>query len=251
MRGKALPNFTSYLRRKPAMHPSGGFAAITGLRCPHHAAHAEACLHSATAAPAPSRFLRRRRRSTPQPLAGEPFKRQTPKSLPCKGRWMRRKAQTEGCGALPCQYPSGPAQTFPAGVNACPTIQGIRAHNRGQQATAAPDHRNACVGPMLLRGAVRRSNRRSIAAPCHLSPKDAPPAKKEKVPGWQIPGSLLRRLVSYAQARAARQGRGVPFSGSAGAGAPISPKSRAAFCCGWGGAACAVPWPRSGGCARG
>ena len=172
-------------------------------------------------------------------------------SLPCKGRWMRRKAQTEGCGALPCQYPSGPAQTFPASVNACPTIQGIRAHNRGQQATAAPDHRNACVGPMLLRGAVRRSNRRSIAAPCHLSPKDAPPAKKEKVPGWQIPGSLLRRLVSYAQARAARQGRGVPFSGSAGAGAPISPKSRAAFCCGWGGAACAAPWPRSGGCARG
>ena len=55
------------------MHPSGGFAAITGLRYPHHAAHAEACLHSATAAPAPSRFLRRRRRSTPQPLAGEPF----------------------------------------------------------------------------------------------------------------------------------------------------------------------------------
>ena len=47
--------------------------AITGLRYPHHAAHAEACLHSATAAPAPSRCIRRRRRSTPQPLAGEPF----------------------------------------------------------------------------------------------------------------------------------------------------------------------------------
>ena len=36
-------------------------------------------------------------------------------SLPCKGRWMRRKAQTEGCGALPCQYPSGLAQAPPGG----------------------------------------------------------------------------------------------------------------------------------------
>ena len=137
-----LPGFVGYLRRKPAMHPSGGFAAITGLRCPHHAAHAEACLHSATAAPAPSRCIRRRRRSTPQPLTGEPFKRQSPQSLPCKGRWMRRKAQTEGCGALPCQYPSGPAQTFPAGVNARPTIQGAYGrHGRRRQAAASP-----CVG---------------------------------------------------------------------------------------------------------
>ena len=56
------------------MHPSGcALRRITGLRYPHHTAHAEACLHSATATPAPSRFLRRRRRSTPQPLAGEPF----------------------------------------------------------------------------------------------------------------------------------------------------------------------------------
>ena len=46
--------------------------------------------------------------------------RQLPIKPPCKGRWMRRTAQTEGCGALPCQYPSGPAQTFPAGVNARP-----------------------------------------------------------------------------------------------------------------------------------
>ena len=60
--------------RKAAMHPSVcALRRITGLRYPHHTAHAEACLHSATAAPAPSRFLRRRRRSTPQPLAGEPF----------------------------------------------------------------------------------------------------------------------------------------------------------------------------------
>ena len=30
------------------------------------------------------------------PLTGEPFRRQFPQSLPCKGRWVRRKAQTEG-----------------------------------------------------------------------------------------------------------------------------------------------------------
>ena len=172
-------------------------------------------------------------------------------SLPCKGRWMRRKAQTEGCGALPCQYPSGPAQTFPAGVNACPTIQGIRAHNRGQQATAAPDHRNACVGADASTGGSSPLKSPQYSRPLSPFAERCAARKKEKAPGWQIPGSLLRRLVSYAQARAARQRRGVPFSGSAGAGAPISPKSRAAFCCGWGGAACAAPWPRFGGCAHG
>ena len=71
--GWAVQDFEGYLLLKPAMHPSVGSAAITGLRSPHHVAHAEACLHSATAAPAPSRCIRRRRRSTPQPLAGEPF----------------------------------------------------------------------------------------------------------------------------------------------------------------------------------
>ena len=86
----------------------------SGLRCPHRTARAEARLCSATAKPAPSRFLRRRRRSTPQPLAGEPFKRQTPKSLPCKGRWMRRKAQTEGCiAAWRQKCPAKPGRTLP------------------------------------------------------------------------------------------------------------------------------------------
>ena len=85
------------LAKAGSRHPSVGFADITGLRCPHRAACAEAHLRSATAAPAPSRCIRRRRRSTPQPLTGEPSGRQSPQSLPCKGRWMRRKAQTEGC----------------------------------------------------------------------------------------------------------------------------------------------------------
>ena len=94
--------------------PQSAGADITGLRCPHRAACAEAHLRSATAAPAPSRCIRRRRRSTPQPLTGEPFKRQSPQSLPCKGRWMRRKAQTKGCiAALRRKYPVKSGRTLP------------------------------------------------------------------------------------------------------------------------------------------
>ena len=54
-------------------------------------------------------------RPTPTaPLTGEPFRRQSPKSLPCKGRWMRRKAQTEGCiAALSYRYPSKPGRPLP------------------------------------------------------------------------------------------------------------------------------------------
>ena len=48
------------------------------------------------------------------PLAGEPFRRQSPKSLPCKGRWMRRRAQTEGCiAALRHRYPANPGRALP------------------------------------------------------------------------------------------------------------------------------------------
>src|SRR5699024_5983034 len=41
---------------------------MSGLRCPHHAARLERRLHSATAAPAPPRCIRRRRRSASQPF---------------------------------------------------------------------------------------------------------------------------------------------------------------------------------------
>ena len=93
--------------RFPAQPPSG-------LRCPHRTARAEARLCSATAAPAPSRFLRRRRRSTPQPLAGEAVKQLPPqKASPVRGGGIA-SAMTEGCGAWPRQYPSGSPQTFPA-----------------------------------------------------------------------------------------------------------------------------------------
>ena len=100
MRGRFLARFAGYLRRRAAMHPSG-CAAITGLRSPHHAAHAEACLHSATAAPAPSRFLRRRRRSTPQPLTGEPFQTAAArKASPVRGGGCAARRRRKG--AAPC-----------------------------------------------------------------------------------------------------------------------------------------------------
>ena len=48
------------------------------------------------------------------PLTGEPSGWQSPQSLPCKGRWMRRKAQTEGCIAgLRQKYPARPGRTLP------------------------------------------------------------------------------------------------------------------------------------------
>ena len=93
------------LRLRLAAHPP------SGLRCPHRTARAEARLCSATVKPAPSRFLRRRRRSTPQPLAGEAVKPPLER-LPCKGSWRRQP--TEGCSAWLCQYPSGSPQAFPA-----------------------------------------------------------------------------------------------------------------------------------------
>ncbi len=77
-------------------------------------------------------FLRRRRRSTPQPLTGEPSGRQSPpKSLSCKGRWMRRRAQTEGCIAgLRQKYPARPGRALP-----CPR-RGRCLHRPGNPAVA-------------------------------------------------------------------------------------------------------------------
>ena len=117
------PGGNAPLRLRLAAHPP------SGLRCPHRTARAEARLCSATVKPAPFRFLRRRRRSTSQPLAGEALGGLPPGRLPCKGSCRRQP--TEGCGALPCQYPSGLPQTSPAGVNARPTMQGKRAAGPG------------------------------------------------------------------------------------------------------------------------
>ena len=93
--------------------PQSADADITGLRCPHRAACAEAHLRSATAAPAPSRCIRRRRRSTPQPLAGEPSGRQALyKASPARGGGCAARRRRRG--ALPVsgknilQGPAGP-----------------------------------------------------------------------------------------------------------------------------------------------
>ena len=81
------------------MHPSVcALRRITGLRYPHHTAHAEACLHSATAAPAPSRFLRPQAAlDSAAPYRGSLSSGSAPQSLPCKGRCRRRRRR----GAAP------------------------------------------------------------------------------------------------------------------------------------------------------
>ena len=123
------------LRLRLTAHPP------SGLRCPHRTARAEARLCSATVKPAPSRFLRCRRRSTPQPLTGEALGELPTGRLPCKGNCRRQP--TEGCGILPCEYPSGPPQASPAGVNARPTMQGRRAAGPGASGMAGDDGRGA------------------------------------------------------------------------------------------------------------
>ena len=91
----------------------------SGLRCPHRAACAEARLCSATAAPAASRFLRRRRRSTPQPLAGEAFGGRLSRWVgSCRrlaGRCTHRPLRTRS-KALPefAGYPWGRAAMHPS-----------------------------------------------------------------------------------------------------------------------------------------
>ena len=89
------PGGNAPLRLRLAAHPP------SGLRCPHRAACAEAHLRSATAAPAPSRCIRRRRRSTPQPLAGEALgaaltRSQIPVSPVCKLCYNRGQTPKQG-----------------------------------------------------------------------------------------------------------------------------------------------------------
>ena len=66
--GRVLPGFAGYLWGKAAMHPSVTFGDTS-------------------------------------PCRGGFIKCLPPGRLPCKGSWRRQP--TEGCGALPCQYPSG------------------------------------------------------------------------------------------------------------------------------------------------
>ncbi len=92
------------------------------------------------------------------PLQGRLYSRQSLKSLPCKGRWMRRKAQTEGCiAALRRRYPVEPGRTLPC--------DDLRAKSR---------HFVLCAPKRRLRAAVLASSRKPCAA--------ANPKRRAKTP---------------------------------------------------------------------
>ena len=128
--------------------------AITGLRYPHHAAHAEACLHSATAAPAPSRCIRRRRRSTPQPLAGEPSGRRLPKASPARGGGCavrrRRRGALPACGGDILQNSAGhcPASAGDDADIAPETLRRRKAPSGGRK---RPPYKAAASGRRQIR----------------------------------------------------------------------------------------------------
>ena len=92
-------------KRQPASTPDGGLrrgrVAAGRVRLPGRI--------FARPGAAPLRRLRRH-----LPLQGRLLGRQHTERLPCKGSWMRRKAQTEGCiAALWRKYPAGSGRTLP------------------------------------------------------------------------------------------------------------------------------------------
>ena len=164
MRGRFLASFAGYFRRRAAMPPSvyalrriqrpvcGARIALRALkhtcvlrplRC-REAAKTGAVSEGRSYAfyrrtgdnkRSDGRLLHEKQLSPPQaaldsaaPCRGG-FEGLPPERLPCKGSCRRQP--TEGCGALPCQYPSGLPQTSPAGVNARPTTQSKRATGLG------------------------------------------------------------------------------------------------------------------------
>ena len=136
------PTGNAPLRLRLAAHPP------SGLRCPHRTARAEARLCSATVKPAPSRFLRRRRRSTPQPLAGEASQTASAhKKAPgrrfaaprCK-KWEKEKGVNRWCN------------TAPGRATACGTGRSRR-----------PPARRGCRSGRWRPGQTRRSRRRTCS----------------------------------------------------------------------------------------
>ena len=102
----------------------------SGLRYPHRTARAEARLCSATVKPAPSRFLRRRRRSTPQPLAGEAL------SSACrlKGSPVRGAGGVSQLrGAVPCPANILPGWPPRRAISPALHCKANGRHNRGRQ----------------------------------------------------------------------------------------------------------------------
>ena len=126
--------------------------------------------------PYEKQLFRRRRRSTLQPLAGEPFRRQSPKSLPCKGRWMRRKAQPEGCiAALRRRCPAKPGRALPcvpqgaiSVLRAGTSYFALRNAACGRQCLHRPGSHAAGSGRRYTTGSPHQAQRRAdeIIGPC-------------------------------------------------------------------------------------
>ena len=109
------------------------------------------------------------------PLTGEPSGRQSPQSLPCKGRCLRRKAQTEGCiAALRPKYPTRPGRALP-----CPR-RGRCSHRPGNPAVAQ--------GPQAA-GDFARPTLRPRAG----SNAQTPAIRQARRGGWCQPRRILAR----------------------------------------------------------
>ena len=101
--------------------------------------------------------------------------------------------------------------------------------------------RRAAARPRVLR--VRPGERRGGVRPARRARHDrrrTAPLNRARL----RPGGVPKRIAAGELPR--------PAADSVGAGGRLSPRgTTAAARCGSGGAACAAPWPRSGGCARG
>ena len=167
--------------------------------------------------------------------------RQRTKRLPCKGSWMRRKAQTEGCiAALWRKYPAGSGRVLPRSTRRCrkaprrarsPTLHygRKRAATRKRQPSLRPDggpmQASAPTQGRAAAGRVRLPGRvfaRPGAAPLRRLRRHLP--LQGRLPGRQhterLPckGSWMRRKAQTEGCIAglrwnylARSGRALPY----------------------------------------
>ena len=174
-------------KRRPSVRPAGGpmksSAPTQGTVALHDrhppampaprfrrpfALHCRAGVHARRGAlRRPGRVLARQgaaplSRLTPTaPLTGEPSGWRSPQSLPCKGRWMRRKAQTEGCtAALPHRYPAKPGRALP-----CVSWGTMLASSRKPCDAANPKRRAKSPALHCGRGLAATHKRQPFARP--------------------------------------------------------------------------------------
>ena len=117
------------------------------------------------------------------PLTGEPSNGRRPQRLPCKGSWLRRKAQTEGCRALWCKYPSGPSR---------------RCKSRKSSLCG-------CGGKVLPpRRDKGRAKCRTPQSPAATAPLTGEPSNGRRLQRLPCKGSWLRRKAQTEGCRALR-----------------------------------------------